>query len=275
VVHQLAVEGLGGRTLALTGRRPVGVAGVESCPVDLADPKGLEEAVRRARPTHVLHLGAMTSVAECHRRPADAERINAEATRVLAGAAVGARFVFASTDMVFDGDRAPYREEDTPEPGSQYGRTKLAAERLLAGVAGALVVRLPLMFGFPRAGQQTTFVKQMAAVRAREPVRLFDDEYRTPAWLGDAARVMIGLARGDATGVMHAGGPERLSRYALIAGCAALFGIEDAVLEHASRLDIESAEPRPEDLSLDSGRLRAAYPKLAPRGLCAELLVEG
>lgn len=262
------------RVLGLAGRSDLEQAKIEVRRVDLADAAALRDMVAAVKPTHVLHLGAMTAVAECAARPARAVRVNVDATRVLAQAAAPARFVFSSTDMVFDGEHAPYRESDPPQPVSCYGRTKAAAEAVLTGLDQTLVVRLPLMYGFPRHTRPTTFVKQMTALRCGEPLRLFEDEYRTPAWLGDAARALIGLARSARTGLIHVPGPERLSRYELIARCAALLDLREAKLERASRLDVQSAEPRPRDLSLDGSRLRKLCPELSPGPVRMEALQE-
>ncbi len=272
VVRQLATEGRGVAILALARQPNVGTEGVAVRQAELADLDALYAAVTEFKPTHVAHLGAMTAVGDCHRQPAVAERVNIEATRVLAVAAAGARFVFSSTDMVFDGEAAPYGEADLPRPLSHYGRTKAAAEQALADIPNTLVVRIPLLYGFPRSRRQTTFVQQIAALRAGQPLRLFSDEHRTPVWLADAARAVIGLARSGLSGVIHVSGPQRLSRYELLARCADLLGLPARHLVAVSRLDIAAAEPRPADLSLDGRRFAEAFPQLVPGPLHADAL---
>ena len=264
VVRQLVHDGSASALLALVGRHEVGTAGVDAQPGDLADLDRLRVCAAEFRPTHVVHLGAMTAVADCHAHPDDARRINTVATQVLAETAAAARFVFSSTDMVFGGDAAPYREPDAPQPLSHYGRTKAAAEQVLNALGGALVVRIPLLYGFPCNARETTFVQQVAALRGGQPLRLFADEFRTPVWLADAARALIALARSDLTGVIHLAGPERLSRHELIARCAQLLGLPQTNLRPISRADIPAAEPRAADLSLDGARFVRLFPQLAP-----------
>ncbi len=275
VVRQLVAGSADLTILALVGRHELDQPGVQAQRVDLADGDALHAAATAFRPTHVVHLGAMTAVGECHARPADAEKINVDATRVLAEATPRARFVFSSTDMVFDGQGAPYCESDPPRPLSRYGQTKVAAERLLAGFGHALVVRIPLMYGFPCCRRETTFVQQIASLRGGQTLRLFTDEFRTPIWLADAARAVIGLARSDLTGIVHVAGPERLSRYELIARSAALLGISHPNVEAISRLGIAAGEPRPADLSLDGRRFVDLFPDLAPGPLRAEVFDPG
>lgn len=276
VLRQLSQRVGTANILALTRVEYHQISGARVARVELADEHLLRTCVADFRPTNIVHAGAMTAVSDCYTHPAEAERVNTAATRVLAEAAAqcGARLVFTSTDMVFAGDAAPYHETDSPRPLSHYGRTKAAAERCLAGFEQALTVRLPLMYGFACTKRDTTFARQIAALRSGKPQRLFIDEYRTPLWLADAAAALIALAHSDLTGLIHVAGPERLSRFDMVERFARLLRIRDARLEPASRLSVESAEPRPEDLSLDGWRFAGSFPSLVPRAICAEALAE-
>ncbi|MBU0637589.1 MAG: SDR family oxidoreductase [Planctomycetes bacterium] len=261
---RLLSERRAAEVLALVGQSPHVRLGVPVHRVDLGDEAALRSFLAKRQPTHILHVGALTGVSDACARPAEAERVNVAATRILAehATAWGARLVFSSTDMVFDGRSAPYRESDAPRPLSEYGRSKVAAERILANREMALVVRLPLMYGYPGLARETTFTRQISALRAGTPLRLFTDEFRTPLWLADAANALIALADSDLTGVIHVAGPERLTRFEMVARFAELLGINAPPLEPASRLSIEASEPRPEDLSLDAARFTRLFPHL-------------
>jgi dTDP-4-dehydrorhamnose reductase len=262
---------------ALTGRSGTAPAGVKGVTGNLRDTAVLRSAVREIRPARILHIGAMTAVSDAHANPDEAERVNVEATRVLLEATEKCRqqFVFTSTDMVFDGDAAPYAESAPPRPLSVYGRSKATAEALVEAAANALVVRLPLMYGFPLTSRPATFVQQIQALRSGTQLRLFTDEFRTPVWLGDAARAVVGLAYCELTGIIHAAGPQRLSRYDLIAGSAQILGLPTDNLVKISRHDVPAAEPRPADLSLAGSRLAMLFPELTPGPLRAEALAGG
>ncbi len=266
VVRQLLQPAGRATVLALVRRDVALPRGVQVQRVDLAVTDELRAAVAGFRPTHIVHLGAMTSVADCYARPAEAEQVNVVAAAALGEAAAecGARLVFSSTDMVFDGDHAPYREGNPPRPPSRYGRTKAAAEEALRGRPLTVVVRIPLLYGFPCDDRSTTFVQQMSALRAGTPLRLFADEFRSPVSLPDAARAVIRLARSDYIGLIHVAGPERLSRLALIEQCAEVLGLSKASIVATSRLDVPAAEPRPADLSLDGQQFATMFPDVVP-----------
>lgn len=240
---------------------------------NLADSAALAGHLATHAPTHIIHLGAVTAVTDARSDPAHADRVNTGATAQLGrwAAQHGARLVFASTDMVFDGEHAPYDESATPRPLSHYGRTKAAAEEALAGLPGVVIARLPLMYGFPATDRPTTFVRQIAALHAGEPLTLFTDEFRTPISLDDAARAVIALAENSCSGIVHVAGPERLSRYEMVACFAAALGVTRPHLVPVSRLSAEASEPRPADLSLTGTRFTAMFPQLSPQPISAGL----
>lgn len=264
LVRQLAGAGRAGEILALAGKGDIGAPGVALRRIDLADLDALRACVASYRPTHMVHAAAMTSVADAYQQPALAERVNTDATRALAEAAVecGARFVFCSTDMVFAGDAAPYSETSPANPLSQYGRTKAAAERLLQPLPRALAVRIPLMYGFACTTRPTTFAQQVAALKNGQPLKLFTDEFRTPIWVADAAAALLALARGEQTGILHVAGPHRLSRYEMGEQFAHCLEISKPNLVPISRLSIAAAEPRPADLSLNGEQFIRMFPRL-------------
>jgi dTDP-4-dehydrorhamnose reductase len=241
--------------------------------VELADPDRVSHAFRAAAPDVVLHAAALARVGDCFRDPARAQRINTGGTALLAElcAAAKARIVFVSTDMVFDGEHAPYREDDAAAPLSVYGRSKAAAERFALAHPGNAAVRLSLLFGPSRTGRPSFFDEQAAALRQGRSIALFEDEWRTPIDLETAAHALTELALSDAAGMFHIGGPERLSRLEMGRALAEALGVSPDLVRPNRRADAPAGEPRPRDVSLDSSRWRTAFPAAPWRG-CGEAL---
>jgi dTDP-4-dehydrorhamnose reductase len=259
----LAVRDWKTDVVAWSGSRTGELFGRPLRPVDLADAGAVAAAFREAGPDVVLHAGALTSVAGCHRDPRRARQVNAEGTATLAdlAARAGARLVLVSTDLVFDGEGGSYREEDPVSPLSVYGRTKVAAEQAVLACPGGVVVRVSLLFGPTRSGRPAFFDEQAAALREGRPVTLFHDEWRTPLALSAAARGLLAVASSGYTGLWHMGGPERMSRLEMGRRLAACLGLDPAAIVPASRESAPAAEPRPRDTSLDSSRWRSLSPE--------------
>lgn len=117
-------------------------------------------------------------------------------------AATSGRLIHVSTDLVFDGEHAPYAEDDEPRPVSPYGVAKLEAERLLPD--DALIVRTSLLYGKPGGPQERL---------AADPDAVFyTNEIRCPTRVDELAAALLELAGSDISGVLHIAGPDAVSR---------------------------------------------------------------
>ncbi len=254
--------------VAWSGRQQGELFGCPLRPIDLADPDALTSAFHDARPEWILHTAALAAVSDCYRDPQRAEQINTRGSAVLAELADRAKIplLHVSTDLVFDGQHAPYREEDVVAPLSIYGRTKAEAERVVLAYPRNTVVRLPLLFGPSLSSRPSFFDQQIKALRQGQQISLFYDEWRTPLSLQVAARALMALVGGAGggpagpLGLIHLGGPERLSRLEMGQRLTAFLGCDLAAIVPASRTRMDAAEPRPEDVSLDSSRWRSLFP---------------
>jgi dTDP-4-dehydrorhamnose reductase len=248
--------------VAWSGRTSGTRSGVNLRRVDLADREQVLGALADERPDSIIHLGAISRADAVLREPERARLVNVEATGHLADWARDhrRRFLYISTDLVFDGAHAPYTEEDVPSPTMLYGRTKLDGE----GSVGphGLVVRLPLMFGPSRTGVPSAFDGWLAALRDGKAQTFFLDEYRSPLDYATAADALARLVVGDATGTLHVGGPARVSRFDLMRRVASALGLDASLVLENSRRDVTFPEPRPADVSLASVRLGEVLPGL-------------
>jgi dTDP-4-dehydrorhamnose reductase len=260
LLRELKHRGLPNR--AWSGTRTGDLFDAPLHPVDLRDADAVAREFAAAQPGVVLHAAALAKIADCHRDPAGAQRINAGATEQLTELcrSSGARLVYVSTDLVFDGQRGNYGEQDAAAPLSAYGRSKLAGEGAVLGSVGGVVARVSLLYGPSVTGRPSVVEEQLAAFRQQRPVTLFVDEWRTPLDLATAAEALIGLALSDQTGLFHVGGPQRVSRWEMGREVARFLGHADAPIVAAKRADAPAPEPRPCDVSLDSSKWRAAFP---------------
>jgi dTDP-4-dehydrorhamnose reductase len=246
---------------AWSGSRQGDLFGVPLRPVDLTDFRQVSREFLAVSPDLIIHTAALARVGDCERDPERARRINAEGTAVLADLAerARARLVLISTDLVFDGESPPYRETDPVQPLTVYARTKVEAEKAVLDVPRSLVVRVSLLFGPSMNGKPSFFGGMMDSLGRGQPLMLFADEWRTPLALTTAARALVAVAaRTDVTGVLHLGGPERLSRMEMGQRLAAFLNVAHPNLVAGLRQQVN--EPRPRDVSLDSTRWRRLFP---------------
>ena len=232
--------------------------------VELTDLRAVAAALANAPPDVVIHAAAVSSVDAAHRDPERSEAVNVWATQFLAewAAQHDRRFIYISTDLVFDGSKGWYREDDPPRPILVYGQTKHAAERFVLAAPRGSVARLSLLYGPSRAGRKGYFDRTTTNLRAGIPQAYFIDEHRTPLDYDTASLILVRLAESETSGLIHVGGPERLSRFELMQRAAPALGIDPLLVKANRRADVTFPEPRPADVSLDSSRLHSLFPDL-------------
>jgi len=230
---------------------------------DLADPAQVNSLLSRWSPTHIIHCAALTSTPVCEANPEVALRENFTATQNLVSAANEKlrgkpHFVFISTDLVFDGSKGFYREEDEPAPIMVYGKTKRAAEQAveLTYEGNWAIIRSALIYGLPTPAGRGSFLNWLLDGLRNGRCRLFTDEYRSPIAVDDLCWLIYEIIRGQHVGYWHAGGPQRLSRYEIGKLAAYAFGLPESNIEPASLASVELPAPRPPDVSLDITKAR-------------------
>lgn len=224
-------------------------------PLDLENLDSFAAEVNAFRPRVLVHAAAQSNLDWCENNPELAWQVNADAPVRLAEicANLGCRYLFVSSDMVFDGEAGYYGEGDMAKPISLYGRAKHAAEvGVLAVNPDALVARVALIYGIPVAvGRGSSFLNWLLSrLDAGETVPVFIDQFRTPVFVGELARTLLTLAEIKFAGIVHVGGPERLDRYTFAQYVCRFFDYDQRLLRKTRLAEISSAALRPRDLSL-------------------------
>ncbi len=223
---------------------------------DLRDFQEIKRLFSEIGPAAVIHTAAQSSPNFCQTYPEESHSINVTASCNIAGlsADYGIPCVFTSTDLVFDGLNAPYRETDPVCPVSVYGEQKVMAEQgMRSRYPKVALCRMPLMFGVapPTA---TSFIQPFIKIlREGKELNLFSDEFRTPVSGVTAAKGLL-LALEKVEGLLHLGGKERVSRYDFGRLMVDALQLPQENLKACKQKDVPMAASRPPDVSLNSSK---------------------
>jgi dTDP-4-dehydrorhamnose reductase len=237
---------------------PEGTTGVR---LDLADAPSIESFFERWKVDVVIHSAAVTDPDACERDPQAALKVNFDATHRLASLArrAGARLVFVSTDLVFDGAKGNYTEYDQPHPLSVYGTSKLRAEEAVLGAdPGNVVLRSALIYGLGGRAGRTFLGRLLEALANGSPARLFTDQRRSPVLVDDLAEGIILAIEQGMSGLYHLGGTDAVSRYEFGQQVCRAFGYDEGLLVPTRMAEFEAPARRPLDATLDSGKFTRA-----------------
>jgi dTDP-4-dehydrorhamnose reductase len=223
--------------------------------LDAFDRPGLVALFNEVQPEVVYFPAAEPNVDWCEAEPEAAYRANvAPAVQALeATKSINARFVFFSSDYVFDGSAGPYDETAAAAPLSIYGRHKLEVERRVLD-AGATVVRTTTVFGREQPPGKNFVLRVAARLRAGEPVTVPSDQYSTPTWAEDLARGAVAAAQH--AGIWHVAGPDLLARDRFAVLVAEVFGLDASLIRPVLTSELRQVARRPMRGGLRTEKLR-------------------
>ena len=226
--------------------------------IDLCDLFAVFQLVSEFKPDVIIHTAANSNLDACELNPVEAQEVNVQATAHLVSAAaqVGARFIHLSTDMVFDGSDFLYKESFKPNPISVYGHTKLQSEDVVSQYANSVIVRAALIYGRKKFGGSSFSMWIEQHLCRKQKISLYADQFRSPIYVENLADILIELAQSDYTGLLHAGGTNRIDRYTFGKQLCEAGGYEASLLVPGRIADAEHAAPRPKDVSLDVSLIR-------------------
>ena len=200
-------------------------------PVDLRDAEALNGLLNEVRPDVVVHSAAYRDPDFCEDHPEEAFCLNVAPVELFCELLPeSVPLLFISSDYVFEGLAAPYREEDERHPVSEYGRLKVEAEDLVLQRDAGSVLRIPLLIGAGPTWESSGFIfKTLAQIKDPAPSSLDHAGIRFPTWTDDVAEAAAHLLDIEGRGVYHYSSLEGGTKYEWALELADLAGVS---MEH-------------------------------------------
>lgn len=253
----------------------------ESIHFDLACESEIKKAIAELDVDYVIHLAALSSPDECSRDKIRGYRINVEGTRHLLNYCNEKNIpvIYFSSDMVFDGKRGDYTEDDQPNPINFYTETKYVAEQLtLASHESNLICRLSLAYGKSLPELAGGFIdKVLHKLLNNQPVPLFDDQYRTPIFSQDIAKAVEKIIEKKMIGdtscssrIFHLAGNESVTPYSIGLALSFLYHVPESLCRPTPMDSLKDYVTRSRNCSLNNNRTNAEL-GFMPRSLCETL----
>ncbi len=217
--------------------------------LDITSEEDVMSKILKHSPDCIIHTAAMTNVDACELDKEGCVAQNIEAVRfvVKAANAIQAHLVHLSTDFIFDGTAGPYTEDGEPNPLSFYGDSKLKGEEIvMQGAEKWAILRTVLVYGLVADMSRTNIVLWARdALKNRKPIKVVDDQFRTPTLAEDLAMGCRLAEQHQAQGVFNISGKDYMSIYDLVKRVSTYFGFTMDLVERVSSDTLQQPAKRP------------------------------
>lgn len=185
--------------------------------LDIISWDGVIETLDEVSPDVVVNCVGLTDMDVCETDDFAVRKINVEGPRNLAqgSARFQCKLVHVSCDHVFDGQKIipqPYFEDDTPNPLSAYGKSKMESETAVReNSPNYIIVRSGWLYGLNGNNFVKSFLSQ-GKRKETKSIRVANDQFGSPTWTYRLALQIRELISHDGRGTYHATAEGNCSR---------------------------------------------------------------
>ncbi len=214
--------------------------------IDITDHDAVRDEVVAYQPDVVIHSAILNDFGQMYQNRRLAWQTYVDSTRALCDAAnaVGAKFIFVSTDWVYDGTQGPADETTPPNPVNYYGVLKVVGETIVndfapngaiarvSGVSGTHWLR-PNSSQTQNAGFGYFAAAVVNSLAVGEPFTVWEGPVNmraTPGLASENAEIILRIATGDQTGIFHCCAGESIGRFELAELIADVFDLDRTLL---------------------------------------------
>lgn len=219
----------------------------------LTQAEQVAELIQQTQPDAIFHCAAISQVDVCEENPELCHQVNVVGTQHLIQCAEqhtsACKFVFYSTDFVFSGTKnSEYMELDPTDPVSEYGRSKVRAEKLLMqSNLNWNIIRPILIYGTSPSVSRGNIVKWVkSSLEKQQAIRVVNDQFRQPISVHSLIDLSEKLLTYSSTGIFHAAGKNQLSVYDFACEIARFYELKTSLIHPVSSQKLNEKGKRPE-----------------------------
>ena len=217
--------------------------------LDVTEKNNVSKLLRNIKPYVVIDTHALSNVDYCELHPEDAWRINVEGTKNVAESckANGCKYIFISTDYVYDGYKTTnYSEKDKPHPLNYYGKTKLIAEKVIETLdMDYIIARTAVLFGVSDSFGKTPFPSWVIQqLKLKNKIKVVMDQYSNPTLIDNLTQFLLSLYEKDRFGIFNISGKDNFSRFEFSRMIAKEFSFDEKLIEPITTAELNQPAKR-------------------------------
>lgn len=185
--------------------------------LDITQKEQTVDFIQKINPDIIINSVALAGVdlAEKNHNLADTVTVESSKNIIDGCKIIKSKLVYVSTTYVFDGKKSVFREEDTSNPQSYYGITKLRAEQLIQNSnLKYLILRTDQPYYWIKNWQRTnSVIRVLDTLRSNSILNEVIDWYNVPTYVPDFVNAAKTLLDNDENGIFHVTGSDFINRY--------------------------------------------------------------
>lgn len=177
-----------------------------------------------------FHLAAYTNVPGAETEKDLVFKINRDGTRHVFETVIRKqkKFIYVSTDFVFDGINPPYFEDSQPNPTSVYAASKYEGEKIVKNQAMIVRIAYPYRTNFEL--KKDFFRTFKSYLENKKPLLMITDSLMTPTFIDDIAFGLKYLFNNFSPEIFHLVGANFLSPYNACQLVAEKFNLDKSLI---------------------------------------------
>lgn len=171
--------------------------------VDILNEQELLDLMKNYKPTHILHLAALTNVDYCELNPTESYSINYLGTKnILNYKPRGSKIIYLSSTGVY-GDMSilPHKEGEIPYPKTIHHTHKLMSEKILS--KNDLIIRTGWLYGGDISHKKNFVSKIIKESHASDFIYSDNEKYGNPTYVVDLIKQIIILISNEFNGLFN------------------------------------------------------------------------
>jgi dTDP-4-dehydrorhamnose reductase len=227
--------------------------------LDIRDKRAVDRLFAKNKFDAVVHAAGIASVDYVEKHYAESLESNIVGTLNVTSAArrAGTHLTYISTNAVFDGKKAPYRENAPTHPINKYGDLKVQCETLVREtLTHWTIVRPILMYGWnhvvTRPNPATWIYEKLMR---GETVSMVDDVWENPLYNISCGHALWAIIHKRSEGTFHLAGKDSVNRFQFAQEVARTFGLDASLIKRVSSNAFPEIAPRPKNTTFATTRM--------------------
>lgn len=238
------------------------VDNVKYVALDLTDTEALNNILRTLRPELIIHCAANVNLADCEKNQRYTFNLHVAATKTLSTSPRLQKFIYISTDSVFDGKTGDYYESSITNPLNYYAKTKLDGEKAALDSFDNTVIVRTNIYGLNKQLKNSLAEWALKNLIAHVKINGFTDVIFNPVSTDQLSNAIQKIVETQYTGIINVGSDKYISKFDFLTMLANEAGENIDLVESSKIQNLPSSLQRPLNTTLNTAKLEKCFGKI-------------